>query len=530
MSAALRAGSNADMPVKPPNILIVMVDQLAPAFLPFHGHKVVKAPHLEALAGNGVVFERAYCASPLCSPSRASFMSGLAPSRTGVYDNAAEFSADIPTFAHHLRLIGYRTILSGKMHFCGPDQLHGFEQRLTTDIYPADYGWTPDWDHPLERPSWYHNMRSVTEAGLCVRTNQLDFDDEVVFAAKRAIFDFARAKEARPFLLVASFTHPHDPFAIPERYWGLYRDADIDMPGPPVPADKLDPHSLRLRRVCAMDAEPVTDQNIRDARRAYYGAISYVDDNLGELVAALRDSGLDRDTIVIFAGDHGEMLGERGLWFKMSFFEGAARVPLLVCAPERYAPRRVAASVSLLDVLPTLVDLAGRDSAALGSTIDGRSLVPQLEGRGGHDEAIGEYLAEGAIAPMVMIRRRAHKFIHSPPDPDQLYDLAADPGERDNLAARPEEAERVADFRREAARRWNLPALEAKVRASQRRRRLVDAALRKGEIHSWDFQPLRDAAKLYVRNAMPLDDIEAMARFPRLAPRRSDAEGGGSAG
>jgi choline-sulfatase len=101
------------MTVKPPNILLVMVDQLAPAFLPIHGHKIVKAPHLEALAGNGVVFERAYCASPLCSPSRASFMSGLLPSRTGVYDNAAEFSADIPTFAHHLRLIDYRTILSG---------------------------------------------------------------------------------------------------------------------------------------------------------------------------------------------------------------------------------------------------------------------------------------------------------------------------------------------------------------------------------------------------------------------------------
>ncbi len=515
---------------KPPNILLVMVDQLAPAFLPIHSHKVVKAPHLEALAGNGVVFERAYCASPLCSPSRASFMSGRLPSRTGVYDNAAEFSADIPTFAHHLRLIGYRTILSGKMHFCGPDQLHGFEQRLTTDIYPADYGWTPAWDRPLERLSWYHNMSSVTEAGLCVRTNQLDFDDEVAFTAERAIYDFARARDSRPFLLVASFTHPHDPFAIPERYWNLYCDAGIDMPRPPHPMVQRDPHSLRLRHVCAMDDAVVTDENIRDARRAYYGAISYVDDNLGKLLAALRASGLDRDTVVIFTGDHGEMLGERGLWFKMNFFEGASRVPLVVSAPERYAPRRVAASVSLIDLLPTLVDIAGGDSAALGATIDGRSLVPHLEGRKGHDEAIGEYLAEGAIAPLAMIRRRDHKFIHSPPDPDQLYDLAVDPLERDNLAARPEQAERVADFRQEAARRWDLPALEARVRESQRRRRLVDAALSKGEAHSWDFQPRRDAAKLYVRNTMPLDDIEAMARFPRVAPRGSETDGSRSGG
>jgi choline-sulfatase len=518
------------MSVKPPNVLLVMVDQLAPAFLPIHGHAIVKAPNLERLAEGGVVFERAYCASPLCSPSRASFVTGLLPSRTGVYDNAAEFSADIPTFAHHLRLAGYRTVLSGKMHFCGPDQLHGFEQRLTTDIYPADYGWTPDWDRPLERPSWYHNMSSVTQAGLCVRTNQLDFDDEVVFTAERAIYDFARSRDERPFLLVASFTHPHDPFAIRQHYWDLYKAGDIDMPDAAIPLERLDPHSLRLRDVCAMDAETVTRANIRDARRAYYGAISYVDENVGRLLAALGDSGLDRDTIVVITGDHGEMLGDRGLWFKMNFFEGASRVPLVVSAPQRYAPRRIAASVSLMDILPTLVDIAGSDSAALGDTIDGRSLVPHLEGREGHDEAIGEYLAEGALAPMVMIRRGDHKFIHSPADPDQLYDLGADPTERDNLAAASEQAGRVAEFRQEVARRWDLAALDAEVRQSQRRRRIVDAALNRGEPHAWDFQPRRDAAKLYVRNTVALDDVEAMARFPRVAAPRPDPEESGASG
>ena len=116
--------------------------------------------------------------------------------------------------------LGYRTVLSGKMHFCGPDQLHGFEARLTTDIYPADFGWTPDWDRPHERPSWYHNMSSVTQAGLCVRTNQLDFDDEVTFAAEREIYDKARGIDPRPLLLVASLTHPHDPYAITERLLG----------------------------------------------------------------------------------------------------------------------------------------------------------------------------------------------------------------------------------------------------------------------------------------------------------------------
>jgi choline-sulfatase len=135
----------------------------------------------------------------------------------------------------------------------------------------------------------------------------------------------------------------------------------------------------------------------------------------------------------------------------------------------------------------------------------------------GHDEAIGEYLAEGAIAPIVMIRRGRHKFIHSPADPDQLYDLKRDPGERDNLADHPASAALLAGFRGEVGKRWDLAELDTRVRSSQRRRRFVDAALSKGKIHAWDFQPFRNASKQYIRNSMDLDDLEAMARFPPVA-------------
>ena len=163
-------------------------------------------------------------------------------------------------------------MLSGKMHFCGPDQLHGFEERLTTDIYPADFGWVPDWDSPTERPSWYHNMSSVLEAGPCVRTNQLDFDDEVTFAAKQKLYDVARERaaghDARPFCMVVSLTHPHDPYAITRDYWDLYSDDDIDMPAVHLDAADSDPHSQRLRFVCENDRTPPTDAQIRAARRA----------------------------------------------------------------------------------------------------------------------------------------------------------------------------------------------------------------------------------------------------------------------
>jgi choline-sulfatase len=498
-----------------PNFLILMADQLTARALPAYGNKTAETPHIDALAAAGVVFESFYCNSPLCAPSRFSFLSGRHVSAIGAYDNAAEFPAQVPTFAHYLRRAGYQTILSGKMHFCGADQLHGFEERLTTDIYPADFGWTPDWSRFEHRPSWYHSMDSVTQAGPCTRTNQIDFDDEVVYGACRKLFDMARAKDRRPFCMVASMTHPHDPYVIPQRYWDRFAGVEIDMPRVSMTPEELDPHSRRLRHVCGLELEPVNEAQVRAARRAYYGAVAYVDDQVGMLLASLAEAGFADDTIVLLLADHGDMLGERGLWYKMSFFEPACRIPLIVHAPGRFAARRVVHSASLVDILPTLCELAGGKPANFASPLDGNSLTAQLAGQAGRDEVIGEYLAEGAIAPLVMIKRGRYKFVHSPADPDQLYDLAEDPDERRNLALAPQHAPRVREFQAEVARRWDLPALHAAVLASQQRRLLVYEALRRGRYTPWDFQPARDASRLYVRNDQDLGDFEAMARFPR---------------
>ena len=247
-----------------------------------------------------MVFDAAYTNSPLCTPARYCMMTGQLPSATRGYDNAAYLASTIPTFAHYLRAGGYRTVLSGKMHFVGPDQLHGFEERRTTDIYPADFGWTPDWRHADERIDWwYHNMESVTGAGVAEVTNQLLFDDEVGYHAVRALHDLARTSEQRPFLLVASFTHPHDPYVTRREYWDRY--ADVDIPLPEVRASDVDddPHSARLHAACAADRSVITDDNIRRARRAYLGNISYVDDWTERLLDTVAALGLADDTVEI---------------------------------------------------------------------------------------------------------------------------------------------------------------------------------------------------------------------------------------
>jgi len=285
------------------------------------------------------------------------------------------------------------------------------------------------------------------------------------------------------------------------------------MPRVRMAPGELDPHSRRLRHVCGLDVQAVNEAQVRKARRAYYGAVSYVDDQVGVLLAALGDARFGANTIVMLLADHGDMLGERGLWYKMNFFEPACRIPLIVHAPGRFAHRRVPYSASLVDVLPTLCELAAI-KPEYATSLDGSSLTGQFEGGAGKDEVIGEYLAEGAIAPLVMIRRGSYKFVHSPADPDQLYDVRNDPDELQNLVADSRHAARTEQYLAEVAGRWDLGALYSDVIASQKRRHLVYQALRKGRYTPWDFQPHRDASRLYVRNDQELGDFEAMARFP----------------
>lgn len=510
---------------KAPNILFVMADQLGSPVLPAYGHPVVRTPNIDRLAESGTVFENSYCNSPLCSTSRVSMLSGRLPSELDAFDNASEFPASTPTFAHYLRALDYRTCLSGKMHLVGPDQLHGYEERLTTDFYPVDFGWTPDWEKPDEQLEFFHTMESVTRSGVVARSMPIDYDDEVTFRAVRHLYDVARdPNDHRPFFLTVSMTHPHDPYLTTREYWDRYTDDEIDLPRVPhIPVEKREPHSARLYYHYGMHRDTVTDEDIRRARHAYYGMISYLDDRVGMLLDALEATGQADDTIVIFSADHGDMLGERGMWYKMSMHEWSATVPFIVRHPDIAGGRRVARNMSLVDLFPTLVDFASGEEPdpVVAPHLDGHSIAPLLAGKTqqGSDTVYSEYMGEGAAGPCLMVRRGRYKYVYSdgepdaPADPPELYDLEADPDELENLAGRSDLQETENELTSLVQARWNPDELRTRVLETQKRRRFIYGALRKGLHQPWDYQPRFDASEQYIRNGEVLAEREARARL-----------------
>jgi len=173
-----------------------------------------------------------------------------------------------------------------------------------------------DWDEPDRHLDWMHSASSILQAGPCIRSNQLDFDEEVMFKSTRYLYAAARRPaSARPFCLTVSLTHPHDPYTINKTYWDRYEGVDIPQPDVKIPQEEQDAHSQRLLKVCDLWDKTPPEEAVERARRAYYGAMSYVDDNVGKLLEVLKECGMEEDTIVIFSSDHGDMLGERGLWY-----------------------------------------------------------------------------------------------------------------------------------------------------------------------------------------------------------------------
>ena len=453
-----------------PNFLIIMSDEHDPEISSPYGHPFVRTPSMQRFAESAALFENAYCNSPLCVPSRASFMTGKHLHRVQVWDNSVPLASDEPTWAHRMNNAGYETCLAGKMHFVGPDQMHGFTRRIVPDIHGMGGG-------GLNLPIW----GTATSRDMSVRLSEepgpgehphMDYDDEVV--SKSVTYLSEPARHEQPWVLCSSVFTPHFPFTVRDEFYYHYHPEQADLPNiPEGHLENLHPQSKRLRR--HFTTENISEEQIRKARAAYYGLVEFCDTRVGALLDALEANGLAENTIVVYLADHGELNGEHGMWYKCSFYEQSSRIPLIIRWPGvTEAGSRFETITSLLDLVRTMLDIA----EAEGEGTDGASLAPLLRGEveDGGGIALCEYEAHGTDRPGRMVRRGQYKLNYYLGEPVELFDLEADPGEFNDLAADPGHAEVVRELTEIVLTDWDPEAIDEHVRRTQKERQLIAAA------------------------------------------------------
>ncbi|HVK04307.1 MAG TPA: sulfatase-like hydrolase/transferase [Armatimonadaceae bacterium] len=447
-------------PERPPNVLFLMSDQHRADVAGYEGNPVVRTPVLDALARTGVVFRSAYTPSPICIPGRQALLSGQFPRTCG----CERFGDDLPpfsmTFARRLAQFGYRTVCAGKLHHTGVDQMQGWTKRIAPDCDVSDRyidGADPDAlarYKPAPGTGKWTNQKEVERAGIGSGPHQA-FDRRAVESTLDFIDDYFsdpfydRPGAHRPLLLKVSLLQPHYPFfAEAEKFRHYLNRVPLFLEGP-------SDHPWLGKTQYGPNVQ-ASERDVRRTTAAYYAMVETVDTYFGQVLRALEQAGQDLDDwVIVYTSDHGEMLGEHGIWEKTQFYEASARVPLIIRWPARFAPRVVTRNVNLCDLFATLCDLCDvprpnpADTVG-GRGLDSRSLVPLMRngdtGSGWDDESVSQF--NGGL----MIKQGALKYLYYGEEvPEVVFDLAADPGEREDVVADPRHAEAVAGFRRRRA-------------------------------------------------------------------------------
>ncbi|WP_306119073.1 MULTISPECIES: sulfatase-like hydrolase/transferase [unclassified Roseitalea] len=445
-----------------PNILLLYSDQHA-ALAGCYGDPVVRTPNLDALAARGVTFDNCYCPSPICLPSRMSFLTGQEPHRLQCWVNQDIMHSGVPTFAHALGAAGYETRLVGRMHSLGPDQTRGYATRMIGDHSPNWPGGPAHDLGPLDKANdpW---RESLTASGPG-RSAYESYDRAVTDAAIGSLDELGRRKAAgddTPFALTVGWILPHAPYvcdpALYESYRGMVPPPALGPPGREHPHHRWWRHDRGIA-----DAAP---EDVERARTAYYGLVTAMDAMIGEVLAALSRAGLGENTLVIYTSDHGEHLGNRGLWWKSTLFDEAARVPLIMAWPGTIEPgRRRRTVVSQIDLTATMLDCAG--APALPNA-QGRSFAPMLADPSAPwvDAALCEYVNDGIAAwtggkrvIQRMIRTGRFKYVYHHGEPEQLFNMRADPAETEDLAGDPGHAAVCAALRARVLSDWDPDAI-----------------------------------------------------------------------
>ena len=416
-------GGAAGPPPERPNIVFVCSDQHSYRYTGYAGHDYVETPHLDRIARQGTVFANAYCGSPVCAPGRAGMMTGMYPSDVGSFGNSTIWDGSHPTWGTRLQEAGYYTWATGKMDL-NPAFDIGFEEVETSHGHSQN----PDITELFRQPVGYRMGERPNVDGRARKERHPD--------AQRAenTLQFIRARGAamdRPWATYVGFTAPHPSFVALKTYFEQYYPSQVDMPNvPPGHLEELHLMFQELRRFKRV-ATPIADERIRRARAGYYGLVTELDEYIGRLWEALEESGQLQNTVFVYTSDHGEMLGEHGLWYKNNLLEEASHVPLIIAGAGLPKGTRVETPVAHVDVVRTILEWAQADAPA---SLRGHSLQPLLQGRsGGHPGvAYSESHSEGNCTGSFMVRKGPWKYIHFTWYDDLLFNLEQDPGEKVN--------------------------------------------------------------------------------------------------
>lgn len=464
-----------------PNVLLLFSDQHHWRYAGFNGHPVVRTPNLDRLAARGVNFTNAYCNSPLCSPSRQSFLSGLFPCHAGLWNNCCGMPENAVTWPHALRHAGYETILCGKMHFNGYQRMYGFDRRpvleMNTDgelFHSYGLRTSHDWTKPL--PYRTGKRCEVPRAGPRPepRAPVLRHDAAIVQGTIDVLREKAADRSGRPWALCCSTILPHPPYEARPDLFASYEGLVGDPVNPC--GEHLGVVDSAMRHFHWMDAGQHTPADIRRMRQAYFAMITEFDEYVGRILDTLASTGLAANTVVLYFSDHGDMIGEHGMYAKCSLREASARIPLLVSAPGRFPQgARVDTPVSLVDLYPTLLDLAGYRLPPI-LDLDGHSLLPLLDNRPAAFAGQGvfcEFEGEGWNHPRCFLREGDWKFVYNHTVAHELYDLRNDPEELQNLADVPAHAATARRLRDRILSFWNPEAIEREVLRTQARQKIA---------------------------------------------------------
>jgi len=450
--------------IKPMNTLLLMSDEHNRRMLGCAGHPLVRTPHPDALAARGTRLTAAYCNSPLCVPSRASLATGRYVGEIGTWDNARPYEGQFPSWGAALAAAERPVTTIGKLDYRGDGFPDGFaDQRLA-----AQRGETGDLlglfrDPVMKRPG---SRQRIDEAG--VGESKITQRDRAVTAATVEWLERESPQLTVPWTLHVSWIAPHFPLIAPQEYFDLYPLDAIDLSATGMePLAAQHPVVQQLRWHFDVD-ELVDEAQQRICRAAYYGLCTFLDEQVGRVLDALERSGQAGNTRIIYLSDHGEMLGEHGLWWKCAMYEGSAGIPMIVAGPDLPQGQVCDTPVSLVDLFPTITEGVG---APTPEGLPGRSLWPLVAGASEPDRAVFcEYHGHGTPGGCYLLRRGTLKYVHYVGYQPQLFDLSADPDERYDLAADPAYAATLADFERELRTLTDPEEVDRRAKADQAER------------------------------------------------------------